>query len=397
MKKELTDRLAKTLPAGIYWDSSNASPKGFLLAVSPAGARSYRLNYRRASDGVERRLTIGSTSAWSLAEARKRGAAIRRLIDQGEDPLGAAQEKRQAPTIAELIERFVAESLPRRAPRTQREYTDMFKHHILPSIGRLKVTAVERADLERLHARITGSGKLRRANAVLSAASTLFEAAISWGLRAEHTNPAHRVARNPEFPRERYLSDEELDRLLVTLEAHQAQMPDSVDQIRLLMLTGCRRNEVLKMTWAQVDLDAATWTKPPKNPKQGKLHRAPLNVEAVELLKRRRAEREQGRVVRLKDDRVFPSSLAAPHFKLERDWTVIRASAHLENFRLHDLRHSVASWLISRGNTLAVVGSVLGHSKASTTQRYAHMSDAAERAALATVGEIVSGKTTTTR
>jgi integrase len=397
MKIELTQRLVESLGAGIYWDSHRSAPRGFLLAVTPAGFRVYRLNYRRKADDRERRLTVGDVSTWTLSEARKRAARIRQMIDEGADPLAEAQDRRSAPTVQQLVERFVEEALPRRAPRTRREYTDMFKRHILPSIGRLKVASVERSDLEKLHAAITKLGRMRRANAVLSAASTLFEAAISWKLRAEHSNPAYRVARNPEYPRERYLSDEELDRLLVTLEAHQAQWPDSCDMIRLLMLTGARRNEVLNMTWAQVDLDEGVWVKPPKNPKQGKLHRAPLNVEAVELLQRRRDARDQGRVVRLRDDRVFPSTLAAPHFKLERDWTVIRASAHLENFRLHDLRHSVASWLISRGETLAVVGSVLGHSKASTTQRYAHMSDAAERAAVQKVGEIVTGKVPPTR
>jgi hypothetical protein len=262
MKKELTQRLVESLPAGVYWDSHKSSPKGFLLAISPAGARSYRLNYRRQSDGVERRLTIGSTSAWSLVEARKRAAAIRRLIDEGKDPLGEAQERRSAPTIEALIERFKVESLPSRAPRTQREYTDMFRDYLLPSLGRKKVSAVERADLERLHAKITAEGKLRRANAVLTIAHVLFEAAIVWKLRPEHTNPASRIAHNREDPRERYLDGEEIARLWETLDRWEARAPDSVDMIRLLLLTGARRGEILGMCWAHLDLIAGPWSKP---------------------------------------------------------------------------------------------------------------------------------------
>jgi integrase len=151
------------------------------------------------------------------------------------------------------------------------------------------------------------------------------------------------------------------------------------------------------MCWAHLDLNAGTWSKPATATKQRRSHLTPLAPEAVELLRRRHDAREQGRVVRLKDDRVFPSSLAAPHFKLERDWVQIRASAGLDGLRMHDLRHTYASLLVGRGLSLPVIGALLGHSKAATTSRYAHLALDPLRAAADLVGALVSGGKVPTR
>ena len=389
MRKELTDRLAKTLAAGIYWDAHRDAPRGFLLQVTPAGARAYRLNYRRQVDGRERRKTIGDVSAWPVADARKEAAKLRRYIDTGGDPLGDEEQRRAEPAVTELVARFIAEALPSRAPRTQDEYRVMLERYLLPAIGKHKVAAVERRDIEKLHSRITATGKKRRANAVLTIAHVLFEQAIAWKMRGEHTNPAARIKRNAEHHRERYLTGEELDRLIATLDRWQAKEPDSVDMIRLLLLTGARRGEAVGMLWSDVDLDAGIWTKQPETTKQRKLHRVPLSVEAVELLRRRSAAREQDRIVPLrKDDRVFRGR-GAIAFRLERHWVQIRAAAGLEDVRLHDLRHSFASFLVGQGLSLPIIGAMLGHAAPATTSRYAHLADAPLREAAAIVGKII--------
>src|SRR5262249_4013807 len=108
MRDKLTDRLAKTVPPGIYWDTHPDAARGFLLQVTKGGSRAHRLNYRRQRDGVERRITIGDTSAWPITEARKRAAELRRVVDAGGDPLGEAQEQRAAPTVAELVALYEA-------------------------------------------------------------------------------------------------------------------------------------------------------------------------------------------------------------------------------------------------------------------------------------------------
>src|SRR5579862_3250182 len=162
MRVKLNDRLARTLGPGLYWDEHPDAPRGFLLQVTPAGGRAYRLNYRRKADERERRMTVGDVSAWPVAEARRRAADLRRVIDDGGDPLGELEDRRAEPTVAEFVERFIAEALPSRAPSTQNEYKAKLRDWVLPNIGKLKVSAVGRDDIETLHRKITAAGKARR-------------------------------------------------------------------------------------------------------------------------------------------------------------------------------------------------------------------------------------------
>jgi integrase len=389
MQAKLTDGVAAKAGPGLYFDNDKRSPRGFLLRVTPAGSRAWCLNYRVRDTGRERRLTIGDVSAWPIATARERASELRRMIDAGGDPLGQMEEKRSAPTVADLAARFVEEALSSRAPRTQEEYRGMLTGYILPAIGKKKVAAVEIEDLERLHRKITGEGKPRRANATLTIAHVLFEAAIRWRMRTD--NPAKRIDRNPERPRERYLSGEEIERLMTALDRWQPTWPASVDAIRLLLLTGARRGEVLGMAWEHVDLEAGVWSKPPAATKQRRSHRVPLSPEAVELLRRRHAEHD-GRVVSLRrDDRVFRGE-GRMEFKLEHHWRVIRAAAGIEDVRLHDLRHSYASLLVNQGYSLPMIGALLGHSEPTTTNRYVHLFDKELREATASVGKIVGSR-----
>jgi integrase len=394
MREKLTDGFAKRVTPtpgknDRYFDMDKRAPRGFLLRVTPAGARAWALQYRVKSTSRQREISIGDVASWPIMAARERAAELRREIDAGGDPLGDLETKRAAPTVAELAARFIEEALPSRAPRTREEYSAMLASYILPTIGRKKVAAVELADLERLHRSVTNEGKPRRANAVLTIAHVLFEAAIRWKMRTD--NPAKRIERNTEHPRERYLSGEEIERLMTALDRWQPTWPASVDAIRLLLLTGARRGEVLGMAWDHVDLDAGVWSKPPAATKQRRSHRVPLSPEAVELLRGRHAERD-GRVVSLRrDDRVFRGE-GRMEFKLEHHWRVIRAAAGIEDVRLHDLRHSYASLLVNQGYSLPMIGALLGHSEAATTNRYVHLYDKELREATASVGKIVGGR-----
>jgi integrase len=359
-----------------------------MLRVTPAGARAWCLNYRIKDTGRERRITIGDISAWPIPEAIKRAAELRREVDAGGDPLGSREQSREAPTVAQLVERFNEEALPSRAPRTQREYCAMFSGWIVPAIGKRKVADVQREDIERLHAKITGAGKERRANSVKSLCSTLFNTAITWKIISD--NPVRNIKGNPEPGRERYLTAEEIERLVNVLEERRSRRPDSVDAITIAMLTGARRGELLTMRWNDLDLSEGVWVKPASSTKQGKLHRVPLSADAVAVLRRRQDERSVGgKVIRLRDDFVFRggNSKTATN-RLERDWDIVRAAAGLEDVRFHDLRHSFASLLVGEGLSLPIIGKMLGHTQASTTNRYAHLADAPLRAA----AEIVAGK-----
>ena len=140
MRAEFTNKRAlKEAPIGIHRDTDPRSPAGLLLQVTAGGSRAYRFEYRRKTDGRQRRLTIGDVSAWPITEARKRAAELRRDVDAGRDPMGELEQQRAAPTMAELWSRFEREELPSRAPGTQVNYRAMWRDWIAPAIGKLKV------------------------------------------------------------------------------------------------------------------------------------------------------------------------------------------------------------------------------------------------------------------
>ena len=262
--ERLTDRLARALlpPAQGARITYDAEVPGFGIRVTAAGARSFVLNYVVA--GHERRLTIGRFPAWSATAAREEARALRRKVDAGIDPLaeraardGAALAERTAPTVADLFARYAAEHLPRKAPRSAADDRSMWEKLVLPRLGRLKVTAVTPADIDALHAEV---GKTRpvRANRVVEVVRKAFNLAIRWGWRAD--NPASGVHRNHEERRARYLTPAEILRLSEALAAHPERT--SANAIRLLLLTGARRGEVLGARWEMLDLDAGIWVKP---------------------------------------------------------------------------------------------------------------------------------------
>jgi integrase len=374
MREELTNDLARKVvptPEKIsrYFDTHKRAPRGFLLRVTPAGARAWALQYR--VDGRQREITIGDPKSWPITEARKRGHDLRREIDAGGDPLGKRETARHAPTVEQLVERFIAEALKSRAPTTQAEYRAMLRDWILPDMGRIKVTAVTREHIEKLHQKITNAGKPRRANAVKSLVSTLFAQAIVWRMRDD--NPTTHVKGNREHGRRRFLKPEEHARLMEKLEDYRPRKRDSVDKIELAAFIGARRGEILAMEWKDLDLDRGVWSKPPAITKQRQAHTVPLNDGALAVLRRRYAERANGSVPLHTVFRHGNSKAGAN--ALEKDWYIIRAAAGLEDVRFHDLRHSFASLLASEGISLPIIGALLGHSKPQTTSRYAHLAD----------------------
>jgi integrase len=206
----------------------------------------------------------------------------------------------------------------------------------------------------------------------------MFSLAIGWDLRPD--NPCKGIAKNPENRRERFLTPAELDRLMAALTAHPRQ---SADAVRMLLLTGARRGEVLGATWDQFDLVAGVWTKPASMTKQGRLHRIPLNAAAMQLLREMR-DRADGPTL-------FPGrGRSTPQTTLKKFWASVCRDAGIQGVRLHDVRHSYASYLAGAGLSLPVIGALLGHSSPATTARYAHLADGALRIATEKVGAIVT-------
>jgi integrase len=383
----LTDTLVWTLPAPergnkVYYDATNQKGRdwtpGFGLRVTAAGARSFVLNYR--ARGTERRMTIGALGTWSLSAARAEARRLRQLSDTGEDPLEELRADRKAPTVAELCERFAAEYLPSKRESTRISYEGVIRRYIKPVLGNKKADAVAYDDVAKLHRHVTTERGPYMGNRVLSILSKMFNLAIRWRWRAD--NPVRDVERNDEHKRERYLSPDEISRLLGALAAYKNQAAANV--IRLLLLTGARKGEVLAMRWDGLDLKTGVWTKPASSVKQNRSHRVPLSEPAIQIL---RQLHENGPV----SEWVFPGQSTGQHLSaVDSDWIAVCKSAKISGARLHDLRHTYASLLVSSGRSLPVIGALLGHTQPATTARYAHLFDDPLRQATESVGAIIS-------
>lgn len=379
---QLTDRLVKALPAPargnkVAFDSSGV--KGFGCRVTASGTKAFVLRYRRRADGQQRLFTIGSYPAWGVGVARDEAKRLKRAIDGGADPVGEMQDSRGAATVADLCSRFLADYVPRKRPATQRDYLQQVNVDILPAFGRAKVATVTHADVDAFHRKISTRAPTH-ANRVLACLSKMFSLAVRWGMRAD--NPCKGIERNQEHKRQRYLSGVELARLTAALVELRDQGAANV--VRLLLLTGARRGELLAAKWADFDLDAGTWTKPGSTTKQRTSHRVPLSQAACLLLTemQRAAESEY----------LFPARRTPHRLDIDDAWNLLRDAANIPDARLHDLRHTYASVLASSGLSLPIIGALLGHTTAQTTMRYSHLFDDPLRAATERASAIITGK-----
>ncbi|HLY44329.1 MAG TPA: tyrosine-type recombinase/integrase [Stellaceae bacterium] len=389
----LSDTMVRSLSAPsrgnkITYEAGQDAVRGFGVRITAAGAKSFIVNYTVA--GRERRLTIGAYPAWSVAAARDEAKRLRREIDRGVDPLGAREAERDAATIGDLCDRYLAEHAVKK--RTAADDESMIRRIIRPELGSRKVASITFADVDRLHRRVSEARGPYGANRLLALLSKMFSLAIRWEMRTD--NPAKGVERNPEERRYRYLTGDELRRLTEALAAHANQA--AANAVRLLLLTGARRGEVLGAAWDQFDLEAGIWTKPSSHTKQKREHRVPLSAPARQLLAeiKAAAEHRANEKRREPSPYVFPARAPGdgPMTEIKKSWAALCAAADLRGVRIHDLRHTYASVLASAGLSLPVIGALLGHTQPLTTARYAHLFDDPLRAATERVGAIVTGK-----
>lgn len=363
--QRISDKFVKALeppdkPNRIYYDTE---VKGFGIRITRAGKKAFVLNYY--SKGRERRITIGPYPEWSVTAARMRASELRRSVDAGNDPLEDREKDRAAPTVFQMFERYDRDHVPKLSDMGQRDVRRYFKEWILPRIGSKKVADVTFSDCEAIHRKASERAptSANRAMAYLRRALNL---AITWGWIDR--NPIKGLEFNQERKRERYLNADEIDRLLRALDGHPRK--DSVDAIKLMLFTGCRRGEALGATWDQFDDDLRIWTKPASTTKQRRLHRVPVSKPVTALLKKRLKARGKKKIAH-----VFPSRNGEALKEVRRTWSGVQKTANLQGIRLHDLRHTFASVAVSQGQSLPVIGAMLGHSQTQTTARYAHLCD----------------------
>jgi integrase len=384
MPVQLSDRIVKQLdtPARGNRITYDDTVKGFGCRVTAAGARAFILNYRRKPDGRERRFTIGQYPTWSTAAAREEAKRLKRNIDAGSDPIGELEQGRAAPTVRDLAERFLADYVPRKRPATQRDYRRQVAVNIVPEIGDLKVAAVMFADIDRLH-RAMSKRAPTQANRTVAALSRMFSLAVRWGMRAD--NPCRGIERNTEHPRKVYATPEELTAIAAALDTLEDQ--GAADAIRMMALTGARRGETLKAKWSSVNFETKTWTKPASTTKQDGIHIIPLAAPTLLLLKRMRE------VAPATQDYLFPPPRGKTEHRLDLDdaWAAVRKAANVPHLRLHDLRHTFASALVSANYGLPLIGQLLGHASPVTTARYAHLFLDPQRSAVEHAAAVITG------
>jgi len=382
MATRLTDAIVKRLPVPatgktIAFDSEVS---GFACCVYASGRRTFILDYRTRSRR-QRRITVGSFPDWNTAAARTEAAGLKQTVDRGGDPLGDIKATRGAPTVNDLCDRFLEEYLPRKRLSTQYTYRTQIEGEIRPALRALKVAEVTFADTDGFHRKLTKRGTPYRANRVLALLSRMFSLAIRWQWRSD--NPCRGVERNQEHKRKRYLTADELARLMAVLAEHPDRQAANI--IRLLLLTGARRGETLTARWADFDDGFATWVKPGATTKQKTEHRVPLSAPARQLLSELRRE--------VPDDSEWLFPADESHRKDVRDsWDRLCRAARIKGARVHDMRHTYASILASSGHGLKIIGELLGHTQPSTTDRYAHLFDDPLRQATERAGAILSGK-----
>jgi integrase len=278
---------------------------------------------------------------------------------------------------AQLV-RYEAEQLSKRRRSTQRDYRSILQRHVRPALGRHKISAVDFANIDRLHQTVTKASGPYRGNRVIAVVSKLFSLAMQWKRRAD--NPCRGIERNIESKRKRYLSGDELQRLSRALAEHDDR--DAADIIRVLLLTGARRGEVLGMKWA--DVADGVWTKPAASTKQRAEHIVPLSAPARQIL----AARPRG-----DSPFIFPGRHGRGHrIEIKYNWKRICRAAALPDLRIHDLRHSFASIAVARGASLHEIGALLGHATPTTTARYAHLADDHLREVTNRVGAVIEPK-----
>ncbi len=364
-RRSLSNRAVESLRVTketLFWDRRLP---GFGVRVYPSGTKTY-IAQARGPDG-SKRVTIGRHGAIAANEARRGAAlAIARIV-AGEDPQlhGARAGVPVGPTVAGAAHRYLAEYVAVRCkPKTLRTRRFLVERYIVPAIGEKPLASIERKDVVELQHGLASVPT--QANHTVSTLSQIFRYAEDSGTASVAKNPCKGVRPYKVRRRERFLTEKEFLRLGRTMARaleHGDASPAAVAALRLLMLTGCRKNEILTLRWRDVDLAARELKL--QDAKTGP-RVVPLSPSAVNVLAglRRTANSEW----------VIPGRKAGRHLsEIDRTWRRLRERAGLPDVRIHDLRHSFASIALAAGESLPMIAKLLGHRRLESTIRYAHL------------------------
>jgi integrase len=352
-------------------DYFDLDQRGFMLEVRASGGKTF---YQRYTDerGRERQYKIGPADAITLDQARRKARVILAQALLGDDPQEKRRELRSIPTLAALVrDRY----MPHVKSYKRSWCTDetVFRIHILPALGSVPIDEITGTAIANLLQAMRDKGYATgTTNRVLILLRYIFNLARKWKIPGMRENPTFGLSTAPDVQRDRFLSPEETQRLIASINVDENQV--AAQAILLLLLTGGRRNEITQAKWDYIDWEKRSLLVPIS--KTGRPRSIALNGQALALL--RAIPRLPG------NPYIFPSPVTGrPCASLHFPWVRIRERAMLDEVRLHDLRHSFASFLVNKGISLYVVQGLLGHTQPRTTQRYAHLAqdtllDAAE-------------------
>lgn len=335
---------------------------GFVLEVRASGGKTYYLRYRDAHT-KQRQQKVGDAKSLSFEQARSAAQTLRARVVLGESPAEQKAAKRSVPTVAQLSVRYL--SYVKTYKRSWDADERHLRNHLLPKFGKKHLDEIEPGEVVTwLHALRAKGYAPASVNRLLIIFRYMLNLARRWGVPGAEKNPLSGVALlEANNARERYLSPEETQKLRWALTG--SDNPQLAHIVALLLLLGCRKRELLDAQWSDFDLDRRSWRIPMS--KSGKARHVPLSEGTLAVL---------AQLPRWKDcPYVVPNPKSKkPYVTVFHSWDTARKQAGLPDVRMHDLRHSFASYLVNAGRSLYEVQKILGHAQLKTTQRYAHLS-----------------------
>lgn len=343
-----------------YWD---LEIKGFILEVRPSGSKTYTFRYFDEG-GRRKQIKIGGYADIPFDSARRKAKKLRAEAVLGEDPAALKKAKKAVPLYRELAEQHIdyAKTTLRRPSNVEA----VINNHLLPRWGNHRLDEIKATDIAKWLAEQIDRGMapatVEKNRVTLNRS---FELAQQWNLPGAERNPVRGVPRRKfSNARERYLTSEEAARLLDAVG--KSENPQLKAIVGLLILTGARKMELLKAKWEHVNLERRAWYIP--TTKTGKPRHVPLSQQALDIIK--------GLPRWNKCPWLIPNPRTRePYTDLKHPWETARDAAGLPGLRLHDLRHSAASFMINAGIDLFAVGRILGHADHQSTMRYSHLAN----------------------
>ena len=361
---------------------SDSQIKGLQLERLTLGRGKWRFRYKGPS-GRRGCITLGDAPTLSLAEARSLAEEMRRKISMGLDPVDDKKASQLIPTFAEFIN---DQYLPhiKTYKRSWKTDISLLKNHLLPRFGSTPMHQITRQDIVRMHSdRRNSGGAPGSANRLLIMMRYIFNLALRWEVAGIKGNPTKNVPLMAEGNmKERYLTEAEARKLYNAVCQSDNQMLKYI--FSALILSGARKREVLDAKWSDFDFGRRIWRIP--TTKLGKPRHFPMSDGLMNLLTTMPKN--------LHSDYVFANPKTnKPFVSIHAAWDTARKAAGLPEVRIHDLRHSFASFLVNSGRSLYEIGKLLGHTQVRTTQRYAHLAPEtlldASNAATRAVGSVV--------